>query len=132
MEELSRRFILPQSHLQSARRTSAVGCSLSMGQTSQINGQQPLLINPLASFRVRMYGTFLRLILSPQLTALQSLNMPVLVRVDNVTYSLLGYPYFINVTSNLTNTIITPTQTQLISEAGPMQFNLTFLNPIEV
>ena len=66
------------------------------------------------------------------MTALQSLNIPVLVRVDNVTYSLLGYPYFINVTSNLTNTVITPTQTQLTSEAGPMQFNLTFLNPIEV
>ncbi|KAH9018064.1 hypothetical protein EDB85DRAFT_1874040 [Lactarius pseudohatsudake] len=57
--------------------------------------------------------------------------MPVLVRVDNITYSLLGYPYYINVTSNLTNTLISPTQTKLTSEAGPMQFNLTFLNPIE-
>ncbi|KAI9456996.1 hypothetical protein BJY52DRAFT_1379345 [Lactarius psammicola] len=60
-----------------------------------------------------------------------SLNLPVLVRVDNITYSLLGYPYPINVTSNLTNTVITPTQTKITSEAGPMQFNLTFLNPIE-
>ena len=56
--------------------------------------------------------------------------MPVLVRIDNITYSLLGYS--INVTSNLTNTVISPTQTQLTAEAGPMQFNLTFLNPIEV
>ncbi|KAH9055600.1 hypothetical protein EDB87DRAFT_1567201 [Lactarius vividus] len=60
-----------------------------------------------------------------------SLNLPVLVRVDNITYSLLGYPYYIDVTSNLTNTLISPTQTKLTSEAGPMQFNLTFLNPIE-
>jgi hypothetical protein len=58
--------------------------------------------------------------------------MPVLVRVDNTTYSLLGYPYSINVTSNLTNTVISPTHTQLTVEAGPMQFNLTYLNPIEV
>ncbi|KAI9430127.1 hypothetical protein H4582DRAFT_2133831 [Lactarius indigo] len=62
---------------------------------------------------------------------LNSLNLPVLVRVDNITYSLLGYPYPINVTSNLTNTLISPTKTKLISQAGPMQFNLTFLNPIE-
>lgn len=58
--------------------------------------------------------------------------MPVLVRVDNITYSLLGDPYPISVTSNLTNTVISPTQTQLTVEAGPMQINLTFLNPIEV
>ncbi|KAH9036047.1 hypothetical protein EDB83DRAFT_1770629 [Lactarius deliciosus] len=68
---------------------------------------------------------------SDQDPSLNSLNMPVLVRVDNITYSLLGYPYYINVTSNLTNTLISPTQTKLTSEAGPMQFNLTFLNPIE-
>jgi hypothetical protein len=58
--------------------------------------------------------------------------MPVLVRVDNTTYSLLGIPSPINVTSNLTNMVISPTQTQLTVEAGPMQFNLTYLNPIEV
>ncbi len=69
---------------------------------------------------------------TPKLTALQSLNLPVLVRVDNITYSLLGYLYPIDVTSNLTNTVISPTQTKITSEAGPMQFNLTFLNPIEV
>lgn len=62
---------------------------------------------------------------------LNSLNVPVVVRVDNTSYSLLGYPYPIFNTTNLTNTVITPTQTQLTAEAGPMQFNLTFLNPIE-
>jgi len=59
------------------------------------------------------------------------LDMPVIVRVDNLTYSLLGYPYPDFIISNLTNTLISPTRTQLTSEAGPMQFNLTFLNPIE-
>jgi hypothetical protein len=59
-------------------------------------------------------------------------SMLVLVRVDNITYSLLGYSSPINVTSNLINTVITPTQTQLTIEAGSMQFKLTFLNPIEV
>ncbi len=33
---------------------------------------------------------------------------------------------------NLTNTVITPTQTVVTAQAGPMQVNLTFLNPIEV
>jgi hypothetical protein len=65
---------------------------------------------------------------------IQFLNIPwaVLVRVDNITYSLLGDPGPINVFSNLTNTVISPTQTQFTAEAGPMQFQLTFLNPIEV
>jgi hypothetical protein len=60
--------------------------------------------------------------------------MPVIVRVDNESYSLLGYPLpiMIEPATNLTNTVISPTQTQLTAEAGPMQINLTFLNPIEV
>ena len=58
--------------------------------------------------------------------------MPVVVRVDNKAYSLLGNPYPISNTTNLTNTVVTPTQTQITAEAGPMQFNLTYLNPIEV
>ena len=74
--------------------------------------------------------------ITPNLTALQGCNTPVVVRVDNITYPLLGYPFpllapLFNI-SNLTNTVITPTQTLLTTEAGPMQFNLTFLNPIEV
>ena len=77
---------------------------------------------------------FLRFVHNQSFTPLhlKSLNLPVIVRVDNITYSLLGYPSHINVTSNLTNMVITPTQTQLTAEAGSMQFNLTFLNPIEV
>jgi hypothetical protein len=63
---------------------------------------------------------------------IQNLNIPFLVRVDNITYSLLGDPSPINVFSNLTNTVISPTQTQFTAEAGGMQFQLTFLNPIEV
>ncbi|KAH9011942.1 hypothetical protein EDB85DRAFT_1878028, partial [Lactarius pseudohatsudake] len=54
------------------------------------------------------------------------------VRVDNETSMFLGYEF--NTTTslvNLTNVVISPTQTMLIAEAGPMQINLTFLNPIE-
>ncbi|KAH9024050.1 hypothetical protein EDB85DRAFT_2119040 [Lactarius pseudohatsudake] len=57
--------------------------------------------------------------------------MVVLVRVDNITYLLLGYADTVNTTVNLTDTVISPTQTTLIAKAGPMQVNLTFLNPIE-
>ena len=52
--------------------------------------------------------------------------------MDAITYLFLGYANTINVTVNLTNTLITPTQTKLTADAGNMQFNLTFLNPIEV
>ena len=68
--------------------------------------------------------------------------MSVLVRVDNITYSLLAkilelsdglyYDPSAILSSNLTNTVISPTQTQLTTQAGHMQFKLTFLNPIEV
>ncbi|SRR6266702_1209014 len=69
---------------------------------------------------------------TPKFTAFQNLSIPVHVRVDNITYSFLGYSPSVNGSVNLTNTIITPTQTKLTAQAGPMQFNLTFLNPIEV
>ncbi|KAH8978969.1 hypothetical protein EDB86DRAFT_3108313 [Lactarius hatsudake] len=59
------------------------------------------------------------------------LGIPVHVRVDNITYSFLGGSPRVNGTVNLTDTVITPTQTKLTAQAGPMQFNLTFLNPIE-
>ncbi|KAH9064488.1 hypothetical protein EDB87DRAFT_1241631 [Lactarius vividus] len=59
------------------------------------------------------------------------LGIPVHVRVDNITYSFLGGSPKVNGRVNLTNTVITPTQTKLAAQAGPMQFNLTFLNPIE-
>ncbi|KAN0141387.1 DUF1793 domain containing protein [Lactarius tabidus] len=59
------------------------------------------------------------------------LSIPVHVRVDNITYSFLGASAWVNGSVNLTNIVISPTQTKLTAEAGPMQFNLTFLNPIE-
>ena len=58
--------------------------------------------------------------------------MPVHVRVDNITYSFLGDATLVDGSVNLTNVVISPTQTKLTAEAGPMQCNLTFLNPIEV
>ena len=69
---------------------------------------------------------------TPKFTAFQDLSVPVHVRVDNVTFSFLGDSPSVNGSVNLINTIISPTQTRLIAEAGHMQFNLTFLNPIEV
>ena len=51
-----------------------------------------------------------------------------------MTYSFLGdVPSNLNNgTVNLTNIVMTPTQTVVTARAGPMQVNLTFLNPIEV
>lgn len=69
---------------------------------------------------------------APKLTALQDLSIPVHVRVDNITYSFLGNSNLVNGTVNHTSIVITPTQTNLTAEAGPMQFSLVFLNPIEV
>ncbi|KAI9446170.1 hypothetical protein H4582DRAFT_2052271 [Lactarius indigo] len=63
--------------------------------------------------------------------SLDVLNLVVLVRVDNSTYLFLGNATTVNTTVNLTNVVISPTQTKLTAEAGPMQINLTFLNPIE-
>jgi hypothetical protein len=62
------------------------------------------------------------------------LGWSVLVRVDNVTYSLLGsvVSNLINSTVNMTSVGIDPAQTSLSGRAGPMQINLTFSNPIEV
>jgi len=55
------------------------------------------------------------------------------VRVDDVTYSVMGDERAsVNGTANLTDIVITPTQTVVTSQVGPMQVNLTFLNPIEV
>jgi Domain of unknown function (DUF5127) len=54
------------------------------------------------------------------------------VRVDDATYSFLGDSPVANRTATLTNIVVTPTQTMVTAEAGGMEFNLTFLNPIEV
>ena len=66
----------------------------------------------------------------------QILGWAVLVRIDGLTYSFLGAvpegTASMNGTVNVTNTVITPTQTVVAAQAGPMQVNLTFLNPIEV
>ncbi|KAF8497594.1 hypothetical protein F5888DRAFT_301200 [Russula emetica] len=63
----------------------------------------------------------------------QILGWSVLVRVDGLTYSFLGdvLPTLQNGTVNVTNTVMTPTQTVVTAQAGPMMVNLTFLNPIE-
>ncbi len=64
----------------------------------------------------------------------QILGWSVLVRVDGLTYTFLG-----DVASNLVNGTVNssyiffgPAFTVLVGQAGPMQVNLTFLNPIEV
>ena len=64
--------------------------------------------------------------------AFQALSIPVHIRVDNITYSFIGDSGLVNGSVNLTNIVISPTQTKLTAKAGPMQCNLTFLNPIEV
>ncbi|KAI9513395.1 hypothetical protein F5148DRAFT_1278777 [Russula earlei] len=61
----------------------------------------------------------------------QILGWVVLVRVDGLTYSFLGNEPSVNGTANLTNIMITPTQTVVTAQVGQMQLNLTFLNPIE-
>jgi hypothetical protein len=62
------------------------------------------------------------------------LGWVVFVRIDGLTYTFLGYfpTSALNGTVNVTDTVITPTQTVVAGQAGPMQVNLTFLNPIEV
>ena len=67
----------------------------------------------------------------------QVLGWSAFVRVDGLTYSFLGDELVVpngplNGSVNLTNIVVTPTQTVLVAHAGPMQVNLTFLIPIEV
>jgi hypothetical protein len=67
-------------------------------------------------------------------------DLRIFVRVDNTTYSIIGsvdYPNgfqeeFPVLSANITNRVVTPTQTITITIAGPMQVNVTFLNPVEV
>jgi hypothetical protein len=62
------------------------------------------------------------------------------VRVDGAAYGMLGESSTIielrqqlNVSdANVTNTVITPTQITLTAQAGPMQVNMSFFNPVEV
>ena len=67
----------------------------------------------------------------------QVLGWAVFVRVDGLSYSFLGDEGLVpggplNDSVNLTNIVVTPTQTVVTAQAGPMQVNLTFLIPIEV
>lgn len=64
----------------------------------------------------------------------QALGWTVLVRVDDQTYSFLGDvdPNLINGTVNPNIIFIGPSSSILTGVAGPMEVNLTFLNPIEV
>ena len=63
-------------------------------------------------------------------------DLRIFVRVDNTTYSIIGLAHYPNstegVSANITNRIISPTQITTIATAGPMQVNVTFLNPVEV
>ena len=64
----------------------------------------------------------------------QTLGWSVLVRVDDLTYLFMGNvdSNLINGTVNLTMLTAGPSSTILSGIGGPMQMNLTFLNPIEV
>ena len=55
-----------------------------------------------------------------------------LAHVDNTTYTVFGISGQPFTVVNLTNIAVTPTQTVITTQAGPIQLNLTFLNPIEV
>ena len=79
-----------------------------------------------------MYVVFPLLSVPTKVHVAQITGWVVLVRIDGLTYSFLGDQPFLNGTVNITDTVITPTQTVVAAQAGPMQFNLTFLNPIEV
>ncbi|KAH9066268.1 hypothetical protein EDB87DRAFT_1554011 [Lactarius vividus] len=64
--------------------------------------------------------------------SLESFDLVVYVRVDNNTFRFLRDGFDPTSTDvNLTNVTISPTKTMLTAEAGHMQFNLSFLNPIE-
>jgi len=61
------------------------------------------------------------------------------VRVDGAAYSIYGASSTtseikqLNVSdANITNTVMAPTQITLITQAGPMQVNMSFFNPVEV
>ncbi|KAI0282070.1 hypothetical protein BC826DRAFT_922062 [Russula brevipes] len=76
----------------------------------------------------------------PNLTQSQARGWTILLRVDNVTYSLLAgvgaraftYPAIQSIHQpNITDIVVTPTKTVLVAEAGQMQVNLSILRPFE-
>jgi hypothetical protein len=60
------------------------------------------------------------------------------VRVDGTAYSILGRAIYNFATqpnisdAGVSNRVLTPTQVTLTAQAGPMQINVSFLNPVEV
>jgi len=64
----------------------------------------------------------------------QTLGWTILVCVDNLTYSVLGDvdPSLINDTANGLYVTSGFSGLTITGNAGPMQFNFTFLSPIEV
>ncbi|KAF8273701.1 hypothetical protein EI94DRAFT_1715629 [Lactarius quietus] len=69
---------------------------------------------------------------NPNSNQSQILGWAVFVRIDELTYSFLGDEPLTSMNPvNVTDMVITPTQTVVAAQAGPMQVNLTFLNPIE-
>ena len=127
---LSKSFSPPQSLSQFARRISVDGTLLPTGRPSEDYGQRLLSINPALTL---LYANSVYSMQRPiKFAAFQALGMAVHIRVDNITYSFIGDSSLVNGSVNLTNVVISPTQTKLTAKAGPMQCNLTFLNPIEV
>ena len=54
------------------------------------------------------------------------------IRIDGATYGWMGNDNIPSNHSNITNVQITPTRSIYTMEAGPMNFSITFLSPIEV
>lgn len=54
------------------------------------------------------------------------------MRVDGLTYSLMGQYDAKNETANFTDMKVTPTRSIFYLQAGPMNVTVTFLTPIEV
>ena len=91
-------------------------------------------------------GKYIQLAIKFSYSLSQGIGWTVFVRVDGLTYWFLGFetgtgnvtvPNGVPTTAtggavDFTNLVITPTQTVIVAQAGPMQVNLTFLNPIEV
>ena len=83
-----------------------------------------------------MYVVFPLLSVPTKVNVSQQLGLLVLLRINGSTYNFLGNNPTASDdlmgTVNITDTVITPTQTVFATQAGPMQVNFTFLNPIEV
>ena len=94
---------------------------------------QRLLMYPRCVLSPSLMGPSIRSLLWFQIQ-----DLHIFARVDNTTYSIIGLARYPNstkgdgVSANITNRIISPTQIITVATAGPMQVNVTFLNPVEV